>query len=79
MRKVVLFTLQDEKSEVQGPEQIFSTSKVLGSTDRPHSLTCRKSAETKLNNICEGDFKSENEIKAEGNIIITLIICEIVN
>ena len=48
MRKAVLFTLQDKKSEVQGPEPIFSTSKVLGSMDRPHSLTCSKSAETKL-------------------------------
>ena len=75
MRKVVLLTLQDKTSEVQGPEQIFSTSKVLG----PNSLTHRKSTETKLNNICEGDFKSENEIKAEGNIIIILITCEIVN
>ena len=80
MRKVVLFILQDKKSEVQGPELIFSRSKALGSRDRSLSLTCRKSAEIKLSNICERDVKNENEIQAEGNIIIIiLIICGIVN
>lgn len=75
---MVLFILQDKKSEVQGPELIFSRSKALGSRDRSLTLTCRKSAEINLSNVCERDVK--NEIQAEDNIIIIiLIICGIVN
>lgn len=77
---MVLFILQDKKSEVQGPELIFSRSKALGSRDRSLTLTCRKSAEINLSNVCERDVKNENEIQAEDNIIIIiLIICGIVN
>ena len=66
MRKVVLFTLQDKKSEVQGPEKIFSISMVLGSMDRPHSLTWRKSAETKFQTNRKVDWATKCAVTCTG-------------
>lgn len=78
MRKVALFILQD-KNEVHRPDLIFSRSKALREQRQIAFFNLQEVYENK-NKYMERDFKIENEIQAEDNIIIiVLIICGYVN
>lgn len=51
----------------------------LESKDRSLYLTSRNHVEIKLNNVCEKDFKNENEIQEDIIIIVIIITCGNIN